>query len=99
MKKHHRTFVAATNAADLDAQLRLARGPACRLILYGIDGTIGALSEAIDELAGGTYKPKLPNREASDDWADYCLHLDAAFALGVVIGQLVHPDVFKTGVK
>jgi hypothetical protein len=32
-----------------------------------------------------------------DSWVDYCTHLSAAFALGIAIGQLVSPDVFKTG--
>jgi len=30
-------------------------------------------------------------------WSNYTAHLHAAVAIGIAIGQLVHPDVFKKG--
>ncbi len=100
----HRTFVAASAAADLCAQIRLARPAALDMILNGgIDGDRDHL-EVIDELVGGRLKERTYTTEsaahtdvATDVWVDYCHHINAAFAIGIVLGQLVHPDVFKTG--
>jgi hypothetical protein len=36
-------------------------------------------------------------RTAGEDWDGQCHHLKAAYALGIAIGQLVHPDVFTVG--
>jgi hypothetical protein len=97
--KHH-NFIAASAAGDLLAQIRLARPAALDLILNGgIDGDRTHL-EVIDELVGGRLKEPTYTMESAahtDMWVDYCHHINAAFAIGIVIGQLVHPDVFKTG--
>lgn len=91
----HHTFVAAATAADLEAQIRFARETARRLVLAGIDDGEN-LVHAIDELAGGTFESNLTT-PGGEVWTDYCHHLDAAFVLGIVVGQLVHPDLFKKG--
>jgi hypothetical protein len=92
--KHH-TFVAASQAADLPAQLRLARETARQLVLNGVVDGENVLN-AINELAGGGFEANLTT-PGGDVWSDFCRHVDAAFALGIVVGQLVHPDVFKNG--
>jgi hypothetical protein len=38
-------------------------------------------------------------RTPGEDWEGQCHHLKAAYALGIAIGQLVHPDVFKGGAR
>jgi hypothetical protein len=89
------TFVAAANADDLPAQIRLARETARQLVLAGIDDPEAVIT-AINTLAGGGFEANLTT-PGGEVWTDYSHHLDAAFALGIVVGQWLHPDVFKPG--
>jgi hypothetical protein len=83
-------FLEACTQGDLRVQVQIARAEARELIwIHGIDES---QLEAITELAG-----EHPSAIGQDSWPDYCAHLSAAFALGIAIGQLVSPDLFKPG--
>src|SRR4051812_11788023 len=83
-------FRRAADAGDLRAQVHVARAEAVDLLSVG-----GLHSEeefrSVAALAGAFPKHDI------DTWSDQCRHLKAAYALGIAIGQLVHPDVFKSG--
>ena len=83
-------FLAATKKGDLAAQVQIAREEA-----YALLNRSGLNSE--EELNHVTALAGDFTRQASDDadrWFDYLRHLQAAYALGIAIGQLVHADVF-----
>jgi hypothetical protein len=85
-------FEATTETGDLRQQLQLAVPIAARVVwMHGLDSADHVL-EGVQRLAG-------PNAEFHNlgGWDDYCRHVAAAFALGIAIGQLVHPGVFQTG--
>jgi hypothetical protein len=90
LQTRQQAFLAAYTKGDLVAQIKIARTAAHYVILaHGVDADN---LDTFAELAG----PHTAIRE--EDWPDYCVHLSAAFAFGIAIGQLVHPDVFfKTG--
>lgn len=86
-----RTFVAASDAGDVVRQVQIASAAARRMIVgEGLDLDLHNLRT----LAGVEFPTKL---DAEHNWAAYCHHINAAFALGIAIGQLVHPDLFKPG--
>jgi hypothetical protein len=87
-------FQQASRKGDLPAQVRLARGTVTALILEG--GIDADLVAPINRLAGGPFDPTR-STPAGDLWSNDTAHLDAAVAIGIAIGQLVHPDVFKKG--
>ena len=92
-KTLHQQFLAASEHGDLPAQVQVAREAAVTLLnTSGLDQ--GEEFDQITALAGD-FKPA----GGSDAWDSYCQHLRAAYALGIAIGQLVHPDVFKAGAK
>jgi hypothetical protein len=93
--KTTQAFLKAERACDLATQVRLAREVVRKLIMVGgIDTTrLGP----IDALVGRPFNA-LPVTDGSGlEWQDYSQHIAAAIAIGIAIGQLVHPDVFKKG--
>jgi hypothetical protein len=88
MSKKTDLFIAASNTSDLAAQIRIARTEALDQVQG--EGLRADFIDRIDRLAG-RFKPG----GGPDGWSKYCRHLDAAFALGIAIGQLVHPDAFS----
>jgi hypothetical protein len=86
----NQAFLKACTMGDLRAQVQIARAEARELIwVHGIDED---QLETIAQLAGEHL-----SAIGQDGWFDYCAHLSAAFALGIAIGQLVSPDLFKSG--
>ena len=59
-----------------------------------LDGLSDDPCDLAERLAGGGFLRE-PNNAVG--WDTFCAHLRAALAMGIAIGQLVHPDVFKTG--
>jgi hypothetical protein len=93
MSKTSQAFVAADDAGNLAARVQIARAVARALIARrGVDADP---FEAVDELAGGPFEPELA-ATTGDMWTAYGHHISAAVALGIAIGQLIHPDLFKT---
>jgi hypothetical protein len=89
-KIRQQAFLAATATGNLPAQIQLAREQARDLLMTsGLD--------AEDELTHVAALAGECKRTAGEDWEGQCNHLKAAYALGIAIGQLVHPDVFRIG--
>jgi hypothetical protein len=91
-KQQGAAFVAACEAGDLLAQVRIAKKKALFLIME--DGIDQDKVDVIDALVG---EPFVRGGADTQTWKSYCYHIDAALALGIAIGQLVHRDVFSTG--
>jgi hypothetical protein len=93
-----KAFMAASTKGDLAAQVRIARVSAREMIwLRGVDDEN---LHVMEELAGPFPDPGPPPGDARSravPWELYCHHINAAFALGIAVGQLVHPDVFTPG--
>ena len=85
-------FARAHIAGDLPAAVELARHQAKREILSG--GVEYDSMSFAETLAGELKRDPDSN---SVPWASFCRFVYAAYALGIVTGQLVHPDVFKSG--
>jgi hypothetical protein len=99
MSATSKAFLSAVKSGRLDVQVQIARGTARYLIEEGGLRAVSERHDHVDELAGGPFDRE---RTDGDDetYTDYCHHIQAALALGIAIGQLVSPDVFKThGVK
>ena len=95
-------FLAASTEGDLVEQVRLAR-PKARELVWAC-GIAEDNIESIGHLAGDfcpevddSTRARAHDPVANAEWEAYCHHLNAAFALGIAIGQLVSPDVFKSG--
>lgn len=92
MSKISEAFLAALKVGDLPAQVRIAQIPAqFHILSRGIDNEP---FDAINDLVGEPFEPGDARSRAW--WGSYCDHLQAAFALGIAVGQLVHPNVFRT---
>jgi hypothetical protein len=85
-------FRAASEKGDLRAQVRIAGEMARHMVVA--DGIEQERMDAFNKLAGGKFEHAASSVEV---WSSYCDHISAAYALGIAVGQLVHPDVFKTG--
>lgn len=84
-------FTTAVKAGDLPAQVAVARTAARQLLMHdGLD-TEEELQQ-VQALAG-----EFTKTDDLNAWEAFCRQLKAAYALGVAIGQLVHPDVFRQG--
>ena len=92
-------FAATTKTGDLRRQVQLARPIATDVVwTRGLDAGDEVLASVV-RLAGShdVFRSRGTAVEAADAWAIYCRHINAAFALGIATGQIVSPDMFKTG--
>lgn len=84
-----RAFIAINKKGDLPAAVQLARTVVTTDLLNGL---IDDPCDLAERLAGSRLRE--PNNAVG--WDTFCAQLRAALAMGIAIGQLVHPDVFKT---
>jgi hypothetical protein len=86
-------FAKAAKVGDLNAAVRAARAALGANLFTGrVDDDPGSL---IDLLLGEDDRPRLTL--SGDAWQQHCTQLYAAIAMGIAIGQLVHPDAFTMG--
>jgi hypothetical protein len=91
VQARQRAFLAASSKGDLPAQIQIAREQAREMLMTsGLDDE-EELNHAA-ALAG-------VQSGAAGDWESVCHHLKAVYALGIAIGQLVHPDMFTPNKK
>jgi hypothetical protein len=91
----HAAFERANKAGDLPAAVQLARQTLAKELFTGaVDDDAGTL---INLLRGERERRAIQGAIPGDAWVEHCADVFAALAMGVALGQLVHPDVFKTG--
>jgi hypothetical protein len=86
-----RAFIPIQKQADLPGAVQLARAVVIRELLTG--GFEDDAASLASKLAGEYVLT--PNQEIR--WDMVCAQLLGALAMGIALGQLVHPDVFKGG--
>jgi len=90
LTKAQRAFMPINKSGDLPAAVTLARSVVTAALLSG-DFDDDAPSHAA-RLAG-----EIERNDTGVSWDTFFSHVLAALAMGIAIGQLVSPDVFKTG--
>jgi hypothetical protein len=91
LTKAQRAFIPINQKGDLPAAVTLARTVVSRELLSG------AFEDDAPSLAQQLAGPIARDAHREVPWDAVCAQLLAALAMGIAIGQLVSPDVFKTG--
>jgi len=92
LTKAQRAFIPIQEKGDLPAAVTLARSVVTGALLSGnFDDDVNGLAASL----AGQVEPEPKHDDVV--WSVFCEQLMAALAMGIAIGQLVHPDVFKTG--
>jgi hypothetical protein len=95
LAKRRTAFLAADEEGDLAALVKIARrAMRDRIWAWSAIAEDIVPLEAVQELAGEFPED---HRGGPVAWDLYGRHVDAAFALGIALGQFVHPDVFTMG--
>jgi hypothetical protein len=89
-------FDRAYQAGDLAAMVALARTAfAAKMFTGALEDDPGSLVDML--LEEEEEQSPRPAGMSGDAWDYHCRNLFAALAMGIAIGQLVHPDVFAKG--
>jgi hypothetical protein len=87
-------FAKANGVGDLPAAVQAARAAVKAELLTG---NLDDDPSTLIELLRGDARHDRPAGLSGEAWAYHCTDLYAALAMGIALGQLLHPDVFATG--